>query len=112
MWASNRSCPPALNSEKYGSEPQPTNRSPLASCWMLPWLPAERAGVLVLGQQRVGLRLGSIATTIPRDWGWTFGTAPLSKMLIVPFGSTVASCWKAVAAPQASLTFECLPPIR
>ena len=38
--------------------------------------------------------------------------APLSKMLIVPFASMVASCWKAVVVPAASLKDECLPPMR
>ena len=30
------SVPDGLNSEKYGSTPQPTNRSPSASNWALP----------------------------------------------------------------------------
>ena len=53
---------------------------------------------------------GSTLRISPRDCGWTFGTAPLSNTLIVPFGSTLASCWKAVAAPL-ELDVECLPPM-
>ena len=45
--ASNSSWPCGLNSEKYGSWPQPTNQSPLASACTLPWLSASSGGVWV-----------------------------------------------------------------
>ena len=96
MWASYRSCPLAVNSEKYGSAPQPMNTLPSSSIWMSPWLPAGSGGlrVVVFGDARVSVfACGLTARTSPRDCAWTFGTPPLSNTLIVPLGSAVASCW-------------------
>ncbi len=41
-WALKSSCPDGSNSEKYGSEPQPTNRFPSAVVWALPCDAADR----------------------------------------------------------------------
>ena len=60
MFASDRSWPPALNSEKYGSDPHPTNMS--CGCPLLDVALAvgrQRRAVLVLRDDagRVGLRV-------------------------------------------------------
>src|SRR2546422_2485918 len=111
MCASKSSCPLGLNSEKYGAAPQPTNQSPLGSGWKLPWL-AEESGLGCSNWARslAERECGSNASTIPRDWGCTLGTAPLSKMLIDPLGSVLASCWYAIPVRPLSLTVAWRPP--
>src|SRR5208282_1837577 len=113
MCASYSSCPLALNSEKYGCAPQPTNRSPSSSACTLPWLPDASGGELCSNcastESVFAFAFNDSSST--RDCGCTVGTLPLSNTVIVPLPSTLASCWKAVAAPPFSLKFDCLPPI-
>ena len=69
MWASYSSWPLALNSEKYGSAPQPMNTSPFSRICMLPWLPEDSGmpGCSYWASSVSVFACGFTARTTPRD---------------------------------------------
>src|ERR1700735_3337655 len=80
---------------------------------MLPWLAASSGGGWKSCPTSVAVLVcGSRLTTMPRDWLWIAGPAPLSNTLIDPFGSSRGSCCQAVLVPAPIVKDERLPPRR
>jgi hypothetical protein len=73
-WALNSSAPEGLNSEMYGSAPQPTNRLPSGMVWALPSTSATRPSGWLSDLRRVATswvpQMGLVSETRSTDPTW------------------------------------------
>ena len=119
--ALNRSEPERLNSEKYGSAPQPTTRLPSWVVWALPCDGAERPSGWSSEASSVAVLLCGFSLTVTARLYGSSGVPEesLSKNVYTPSPNASGSCCQAKISPAlsstcpgpaTSLKLESLPP--